>query len=53
MQCCGDSFAVGDEVAWTVREVDAEWLQRVFGPTRLSALMPLKNTMAVRTATAR
>jgi hypothetical protein len=32
MQCCGDSFAVGDEVAWTVREVDAEWLQRVFGP---------------------
>ena len=32
MQCCGDSFGVGDDVAWTGREADSEWLQRVFGP---------------------
>lgn len=29
MECCGDPFAVGDEVAWTVEdEVNDEWFVR-------------------------
>lgn len=26
MQCCGDPFAVGSRVAWTLSEPDREWL---------------------------
>ncbi len=29
MQCCGEPFAVGDEVAWTLRGMDSEWLEEV------------------------
>ena len=31
MQCCGEGFAVGDEVAWTLREMDSGWLEEVLG----------------------
>lgn len=33
MECCGDPFAVGDEVAWTVEEdVNDEWFSAALGP---------------------
>ena len=31
MQCCGDPFAVGSRVAWTLSEPDREWLASVLG----------------------
>jgi hypothetical protein len=31
MQCCGEPFAVGDEVSWTLRDPDTEWLALVLG----------------------
>jgi hypothetical protein len=32
MQCCGDPFAVGDEVEWTLdAEPDLEWLESAVG----------------------
>ncbi|MFI1995628.1 DUF6578 domain-containing protein [Actinoplanes sp. NPDC020271] len=31
MQCCGEPFAVGDEVSWTLRAPDTEWLEPVLG----------------------
>ncbi len=31
MQCCGEPFAVGDEVSWTLRDPDTEWLESVLG----------------------
>ena len=30
-ECCGDDFAVGDEVAWTTRQPDTDWLARRLG----------------------
>jgi hypothetical protein len=32
MQCCGEMFAVGGEVTWTLRAPDPDWLPRMFGP---------------------
>ena len=31
MQCCGEPFAIGDEVSWTLRDPDTEWLAHVLG----------------------
>lgn len=31
MQCCGERFALGDEVSWTLREPGSEWLTAVLG----------------------
>lgn len=31
MQCCGEPFAIGDEVSWTLRDPDTEWLELVLG----------------------
>ena len=31
MQCCGEPFHLGSQVAWTVREADPDWLQAVLG----------------------
>lgn len=31
MDCCGDPFAVGDTVEWTVASPDPAWLLRVYG----------------------
>jgi len=34
MECCGDPFAVGDQVAWTADEdVNDEWFSAALGPT--------------------
>jgi hypothetical protein len=32
MQCCGEPFAVGEEISWTLRDADNEWLKAIFGP---------------------
>jgi hypothetical protein len=32
MQCCGEAFAIGSKVSWTVRDADHEWLTDVIGP---------------------
>ena len=33
MECCGDPFAVGEEVAWTVEgDVNDEWFSAALGP---------------------
>lgn len=29
--CCGDPFAVGDTVSWTLRPSDVDWLSAVLG----------------------
>ncbi|MBC6462935.1 hypothetical protein HKK72_34620 [Actinomadura sp. HBU206391] len=31
MQCCGETFTVGSEVSWTLRDVDSDWLTMVLG----------------------
>lgn len=31
MQCCGEPFRLGSQVAWTLREADLDWLQAVLG----------------------
>ncbi|MGS2618595.1 DUF6578 domain-containing protein [Micromonospora sp. LZ34] len=31
LQCCGDPFAVGAEVSWTLRDADSEWLAEMLG----------------------
>ncbi|MDG4772993.1 DUF6578 domain-containing protein [Solwaraspora sp. WMMD792] len=31
MQCCGEPFALGDEVAWTLHDPNVEWLSEVLG----------------------
>jgi hypothetical protein len=31
MQCCGDPFAVGDEVSWKLQDRDSEWLEAIIG----------------------
>jgi hypothetical protein len=31
MQCCGEPFRLGSQVAWTLREADPDWLQAVLG----------------------
>jgi hypothetical protein len=31
MQCCGEPFAIGDEVSWTLRDPDTVWLELVLG----------------------
>ncbi len=34
LQCCGESFSVGDVVTWTLSsELDREWLSNAIGPT--------------------
>jgi len=32
MQCCGKPFRIGDQVAWTVRATDPDWLEVMLGP---------------------
>ncbi|MBB2947439.1 hypothetical protein FB565_007207 [Actinoplanes lutulentus] len=32
LQCCGELFAVGDEVAWKLKEPDLAWLERALDP---------------------
>lgn len=32
MQCCGERFAIGDEVSWTLSSPHVEWLTQVLGP---------------------
>lgn len=32
MQCCGEPFRTGDQVAWTVRATDPDWLEVMLGP---------------------
>ena len=35
LQCCGDAFAVGDRVTWSLREAsDTTWLEAALGPDR-------------------
>jgi hypothetical protein len=31
MQCCGEPFAVGSQISWTLGDVDREWLGGVLG----------------------
>jgi hypothetical protein len=31
MQCCGEPFAVGSEISWTLGNADADWLETVLG----------------------
>jgi hypothetical protein len=31
VQCCGEPFVVGDEVAWKLRDQDSEWLKDIIG----------------------
>lgn len=31
MQCCGQPFAIGDEVSWTLRDPDTAWLELILG----------------------
>lgn len=31
VQCCGEPFAVGSQVSWTLRDVDSDWLRAVLG----------------------
>src|SRR5437762_13794349 len=32
MQCCGQPFAIGSAVSWTVQDADHDWLVEVLGP---------------------
>jgi hypothetical protein len=32
MQCCGEPFRLGSQVAWTLRGADPDWLEAVLGP---------------------
>src|SRR6185437_15279732 len=34
MQCCGEPFRLGDQVAWTVRATDTDWLEVMLGTHR-------------------
>lgn len=39
MECCGDPFAVGDQVVWTVdREIDDDWFVAALGPDMASRI---------------
>lgn len=38
MQCCGEPFATGDEVSWTLRDADTEWLELVLGTELASGI---------------
>ena len=38
MQCCGEPFTVGDEVGWTLRDPDTEWLELVLGSELANAV---------------
>lgn len=38
LQCCGDPFAIGDEVAWSLTTPHLEWLTSVLGPQRAAAI---------------
>ena len=39
MECCGDPFAVGDTVTWTVEEnIDDEWFEAALGPGRAAQI---------------
>ncbi|GAA0224141.1 DUF6578 domain-containing protein [Cryptosporangium japonicum] len=31
MQCCGEPFAVGHEVSWTLKDTDGTWLEAILG----------------------
>ncbi|MGC1287738.1 MAG: DUF6578 domain-containing protein [Streptosporangiaceae bacterium] len=31
MQCCGEPFAVGSDISWTLGDADADWLEAVLG----------------------
>ena len=31
MQCCGEPFRIGSEVAWKVSEADGDWLNQMLG----------------------
>jgi hypothetical protein len=32
MQCCGKPFALGTQVAWTLRALERDWIGEVLGP---------------------
>ena len=32
MQCCGEPFHRGSQVAWTLRPADADWLEEMLSP---------------------
>ena len=51
MQCCGDPFAVGDRVAWTVSNaVEREWLETLVGPeVERRAIVPVPGTSVLQT----
>ena len=31
MQCCGEPFSVGQQVSWTLGDVDQDWLMAMLG----------------------
>jgi hypothetical protein len=31
MQCCGEPFAVGSDISWTLGDADVDWLEAVLG----------------------
>jgi hypothetical protein len=31
MQCCGEPFRLGSQVAWTLRAADPDWLEAILG----------------------
>lgn len=40
MQCCGEPFAVGSQVSWTLGDADTDWLGAVLlYPVRDSAVL--------------
>lgn len=38
MQCCGEPFAAGDKIEWTVVPADQEWLTSVLGDALASTV---------------
>jgi hypothetical protein len=35
MQCCGEPFRLGSQVAWTLRAADPDWLEAVLGAQQI------------------
>ena len=36
MQCCGEPFRLGSQVAWTLRAADPDWLEAVLGAQQIA-----------------
>lgn len=52
MQCCGEPFRVGSEVAWTLGEADRDWLEEMLGQvvtagTDLRLVLPCSHVLRV------